>query len=178
MKKLLQEFKAFVNKGSVIDLAVGMIIGSAFTAIVTSLVKYILTPLINWIPGTSNTGALQVILRQAVVDTDGNVITPALIMDFGEVISAIITFLLTAIVLFIIIKIVNKAREVNSMAKDDFEKKMKAKKHGKRGEVQEAAPAPEPQPEPVPVPEPTTNDYLKEIIGLLKEQTSKEEEKK
>ena len=94
---LLQEFKAFINKGNVMDLAVGMIIGSAFTAIVTALVQNILTPLINWIPGAGDTGALQTVLREAVVDEAGNVVTAALILDWGAVISAIITFLCTAI---------------------------------------------------------------------------------
>ena len=111
MKKLLQEFKAFINKGNVMDLAVGMIIGSAFTAIVTALVQNILTPLINWIPGTGDTGALQTVLREAVTDEAGNVVTPALILDWGAVISAIITFLCTAIVLFLIVKLFNKMKE-------------------------------------------------------------------
>lgn len=74
------------------DLAVGMIIGSAFTAIVTALVQNILTPLINWIPGSSETGALQTVLREAVTDDAGNVVTEALILDWGAVISAIVTF--------------------------------------------------------------------------------------
>ena len=77
MKKIINEFKSFISKGNVMDLAVGMIIGSAFTAIVQSLVKYILTPLINWIPGTDGTSALQTVLREAVVDAEGVVITPA-----------------------------------------------------------------------------------------------------
>ena len=115
MKKLLQEFKAFINKGNVMDLAVGMIIGSAFTAIVTALVQNILTPLINWIPGTGDTGALQTVLREAVTDEAGNVVTPALILDWGAVISAIITFLCTAIVLFLIVKLFNKMKEAGSL---------------------------------------------------------------
>ena len=57
MKKLWNEFKTFVSRGNVIDLAVGMIIGAAFTAIVNALVNSILKPLINWIPGAGDTGA-------------------------------------------------------------------------------------------------------------------------
>ena len=57
------------------DLAVGMIVGSAFTAVITALVKNILTPLINAIPGTNETGALQTVLREAVTDSNGNVVT-------------------------------------------------------------------------------------------------------
>ena len=108
MKKFFKEFKTFISRGSVIDLAVGMIIGAAFTAIITAVVTGVLKPLINLIP-IGETG-LQTVLRNAVVDEEGNVLTEALILDWGGVISAIITFLLTAFVLFLIIKAYNKAQ--------------------------------------------------------------------
>ena len=57
MKKFAKEFKQFITRGNVLDMAVGIIVGGAFTAIITSLVNNILTPLINWIPGADNTGA-------------------------------------------------------------------------------------------------------------------------
>ena len=69
--KLLKEFKEFISRGNVMDLAVGMIIGAAFTAIITAVVNGILKPLINLIP-LSETG-LQTVLRPAVVDAEGNV---------------------------------------------------------------------------------------------------------
>ena len=121
MKKLFNEFKKFINRGNVVDLAVGMIIGSAFTAIVNSLVKGILTPLINWIPGADGTGALQTVLRQAVLDAEGNVVTEALILDWGSVISAIITFLCTAAVLFLLVKLFNKIKETGAKVKEKAE---------------------------------------------------------
>ena len=111
MKKLFQDFKKFINRGNVMDLAVGMIIGSAFTAIVTAMVNGILKPLLNCIPGTGETGALQTVLKQAVTDADGNILTEAVVLDWGGVISAIITFLLTAIILFLIVKAFNKMKE-------------------------------------------------------------------
>ena len=120
MNKLLSEFKTFINRGSVMDLAVGMIIGSAFTAIINSLVNSILKPLINWIPGADNTGALQTVLREAVTDADGNIVTEALILDWGAVISAIITFFCTAIVLFLIVKAFNKLKDAGSKIKDEI----------------------------------------------------------
>ena len=61
MKKFFKEFKEFITRGNVLDMAVGIIVGGAFTAIVNSLVKNILTPLINWIPGADGTSALQVV---------------------------------------------------------------------------------------------------------------------
>ena len=107
MKKFFKEFKTFISRGNVMDLAVGMIVGAAFTAIITAIVNGILKPLINLIP-IGKTG-LQTVLRKAVTDADGNILTEALILDWGGVISAIITFILTAFVLFLIIKAYNKA---------------------------------------------------------------------
>ncbi len=170
MKKLLQEFKAFINKGNVMDLAVGMIIGSAFTAIVTALVQNILTPLINWIPGTGDTGALQTVLREAVTDEAGNVVTPALILDWGAVISAIITFLCTAIVLFLIVKLFNKMKEAAEKAKEAA-----AHKDEQAAEEAAEAPAEEAAPEVAPVEEvkPSESEMLlREILEELKKSNS------
>ncbi len=145
MKKLWNEFKTFINKGSVIDLAVGMIIGSAFTAIVNSLVNGILKPLINLIPLSPDGTGLQTVLRAPVVDAGGKVISEALILDWGGVISAIITFFVTALVLFAIIKGINKLKEagetathkITDMAKHEHDKK----NHAKEEVAAESAPA-------------------------------------
>lgn len=120
MKKFWAEFRAFINRGSVMDLAVGMIIGSAFTAIITALVKNILTPLINAIPGSGATGALQTVLREAVIDANGNVVTEALILDWGSVISAIVTFIITALVLFLLVKAFNRIKETGNKLKEEI----------------------------------------------------------
>lgn len=174
MKKLLQEFKAFINKGNVMDLAVGMIIGSAFTAIVTALVQNILTPLINWIPGTGDTGALQTVLREAVTDEAGNVVTPALILDWGAVISAIITFLCTAIVLFLIVKLFNKMKEAGEKAKEAAARKdEQAAEEAAEAPVEEAAPEVAPEPAPVEEVKPSESEMLlREILEELKKSNS------
>ena len=160
MKKLLKEFKDFVSRGNVLDLAVGMIIGAAFTAIITALVTGILKPLINLIP-LSETG-LQTVLREAVV-RDGEVVTEALILDWGAVISAIITFLLTALVLFIIVKSINtaqkKADEAKAKAKRAYEDKLIAE--GK------LPPREEPKADEPEAPKPTTEELLAEIRDIL-----------
>lgn len=174
MKKLLKEFKAFINKGSVMDLAVGMIIGSAFTAIVTALVQNILTPLINSIPGSSETGALQTVLREAVTDDAGNVVTEALILDWGAVISAIVTFLCTAIVLFLIVKAFNKIKESGEKVKEAAAKKINSENAEQPTEQVEAAAAPA----PAPAPEPSqTEILLKEILEVLKTKENDSESK-
>lgn len=174
MKKLLQEFKAFINKGNVMDLAVGMIIGSAFTAIVTALVQNILTPLINWIPGTGDTGALQTVLREAVTDEAGNVVTPALILDWGAVISAIITFLCTAIVLFLIVKLFNKMKEAAEKAKEAAaHKDEQAAEEAAEAPAEEAAPEVAPEVAPVEEVKPSESEMLlREILEELKKSNS------
>lgn len=159
MKKLFKEFKDFISKGNVMDLAVGMIIGAAFTAIITALVNGILKPLINLIP-IGDTG-LQTVLREAVLDEAGNVKVEALILDWGSVISAIITFILTAIVLFIIIKAFNTFKEKAEKAKTGLEGKLKKGKQKEAEVVEEAAP------EVVEEPKPTTEELLQQIIVLL-----------
>ncbi len=190
LKALFNEFKAFINRGNVMDLAVGMIIGSAFTAVVTSLVKNILTPLINWIPGTGNTGALQTVLREAVLDENGQVLTEALIIDWGSVISAVITFLLTALVLFVIVKAFNKlkevGKEVQKEVKTSAEKLVEdAKNKGKNAKVEEEKVEEKAEETPAKVEEkveetpakveeapakaPTTEELLQQIVELLKE---------
>jgi large conductance mechanosensitive channel len=163
MKKFFKEFKEFITRGNVLDTAVGIIIGSAFTAIITAVVTNILTPLINWIPGADGTGALQVVLREAVLDADGNVVTAALIIDFGAVISAIITFLITAFVLFCIVKAVNSMHARNEKIKEQIKKK---REKGETLTAEEEATAPA-EPE---APKVTTEDLLTEIRDLLKSQ--------
>lgn len=186
--KLWQEFKAFINRGSALDLAVGMIIGSAFTAIVNSLVKGILQPLINMIPLGQDGKSLQVVLRDPVIDaTTGAVVKEAVIMDFGAVISAIVTFLLTALVLFLIVKAINKAREIGGKEKARLEQ-LAQKVTKKNGDaetteapaevtVAEEAPA-EPAPVEVAPVEPApdkTQELLSAILDELKAQRADKE---
>lgn len=184
-KGFFQEFKAFITRGNVLDMAVGIIVGGAFTAIITALVNNILNPLLKMIPGTGadGIGALQIILKNAVLDEQGNVLQAAVVLDFGVVISAIITFLLTALVLFTIIKVVNGIHQRAKKAKEEFEAKMAAQEgaESEAQKVEQPAETPaEPAPEPAPAPGPTTEELLAEIRDLLKAQqdsTAKEEKK-
>ncbi len=186
--KLWQEFKAFINRGSVLDLAVGMIIGSAFTAIVNSLVKGILQPLINMIPLGQGGKSLQVVLRDPVIDaTTGAVVKEAVILDFGAVISAIVTFLLTALVLFLIVKAINKAREIGDKEKARLEQLAQkvTKKNGDTetteapaevavAEEAPAAPAPVEVAPVEPAPD-KTQELLSAILDELKAQRADKE---
>lgn len=167
MKKLFKEFKDFISKGNVLDLAVGMIIGAAFTAIITALVTGILKPLINWIPLSEN--GLQTVLRDEELNETGAVVVERLVLDWGAVISAVITFFLTALVLFIIVKAINtaqkKAEEAKEKAKRAYEDKLIAEgKLPPREEPKAEEPAPA---------KPTQEELLEEIRDLLAAQSKK-----
>jgi len=104
-KSFIQEFKDFISRGNVMDLAVGIIIGTAFTAIIKSLVKDIIMPLIGLVLGGVNFTNIQLVLREATATT------PELALTYGTFIQAIIDFLLIAIVVFLIIRSINKLRD-------------------------------------------------------------------
>ena len=97
MKSFIKEFKEFISRGNVMDMAVGIIIGSAFTAIVNSLVESILMPIIGAISGGKSVADMSVMVGNAAI-------------GYGAFIQAIIDFLLIAWVLFMIIKALNKAK--------------------------------------------------------------------
>ncbi len=104
MKKFFADFKKFITRGNVLDLAVGLIIGSAFTAIVKSLVNDILMPIIG-LAGGKAIGEWKFVFSDAVV-VDGVVVEAEHALYYGNFLQAVIDFLLIAFVLFLIIKIV------------------------------------------------------------------------
>lgn len=141
MKKFFEEFKTFISKGNVLDMAVGVIVGGAFGAITSSLVANVITPLLAWIFGTPNTDALNITLRAA----DEAAGTEALVLGLGTFVGAIINFLVIALVLFSVIKAFNKARELSE----------------KKKEEETAAAEPE-------EPKPTTEELLTAILEEMK----------
>lgn len=98
MKALIKEFKEFISRGNVMDMAVGVIIGGAFTAIVNSLVNDLLMPLLSILTGGFDFSALCIALGEG----EG-----AATLNYGSFISAVINFLLIALVIFVIIKAIN-----------------------------------------------------------------------
>ncbi len=138
MKKFLEEFKAFALKGNVMDMAIGVIIGGAFAAITGSLVGDVITPLLAVLFNSPNTDALNITLRAATADSE------AVVLGLGTFVGTIVNFLVIALVLFGVIKAINKAKEL-------------AEKNKKQEEA--AAPA-----------EPSAEEkLLTEIRDLLKE---------
>ncbi|MCM1328175.1 MAG: large-conductance mechanosensitive channel protein MscL [Ruminococcus sp.] len=149
---MIAEFKEFISKGNVVDMAVGVIIGSAFTAIVNSLVADIFTPIIGIIIGGIDFASLS--FKIPDTEIDGKVITQGAELTYGNFIQSIITFLLTAACVFIFVKVINAVRN------GAFLKKKKA---------EEEAKAEEPAPQP---PKPTQEELLAEIRDLLAKQYS------
>lgn len=129
MKKFVEEFKTFISRGNVMDMAVGVIIGGAFSAITTSLINDIIMPILGIFTSSISFAELSLTAGTAVI-------------AYGNFIQAVLNFLIMALVVFCMIKAINR-----------FHRK------------KEEAPAPEPAP-PAPSPE---ERLLAEIRDLLKE---------
>ncbi len=194
MKKIFKEFKQFITRGNVIDLAVGMIIGAAFTAIVTAVVNNIFKPVINMIPLGDLSGA-GLITMLVPKDANGTVVergsalidlTQSVYIDWGAFIMAVINFLLTAIILFIIIKAINSFRDgakqyqITNLEKSEIRElkaqgmsrkqiKAYAEKKAADDAAKAAAEAEANKPE-------TTDDVLKDIRELLRAMQDKRSE--
>lgn len=144
-KGFFKEFKEFIARGNVLDMAVGIIIGGAFTAIVNALCNNILKPIINWILaaifGADSLTGVFTFLRK-VVDAEGVVdLTQSIYIDWGTCINAVINFILTALVLFLILKAVMKVSKMREEAKKALEEAAEKRKAEKAAEAAAAAPA-------------------------------------
>ncbi|MCQ2523825.1 MAG: large-conductance mechanosensitive channel protein MscL [Lachnospiraceae bacterium] len=108
---MFKEFKEFISKGNVLDMAVGVIIGGAFGKIVTSLVNDIFMPLLGAITGGADFSSKKFIINPAVLDEAGNIITEEAAIKYGSFIQNIVDFLLIAICIFLMTKAVAKMQE-------------------------------------------------------------------
>ena len=128
---MFKEFKQFILRGNVMDLAVGVVIATAFTAIVNSLVKDIIMPCVGMLTSGIDFSSLKVVLKTAVLDpATQEILTPEVAIGFGLFINAIIQFVIIAFVIFLVVKGINKARTT-------FEQKLK------KEQAEEAAKEPE-----------------------------------
>ena len=142
MKKFMEEFKTFAMRGNVIDMAVGVVIGGAFGKITTSIVNDIIMPLISMLTGGINFSSWKLVLKQAVLDAQGAVVSEEVAVNFGNTIAVVLDFIIIAFAVFCMVKVLNNL-------------------HRKK----EEAPAEEPAP-----PEPSAEEkLLMEIRDLLKE---------
>ena len=192
MKKFFGEFKKFISRGNVIDLAVGVIIGGAFSAIVTALTNQILMPLINWFlavitGGNGMEGAVTMLQPAYTYAENGEKIIDlanSIFIDWGAFITAVINFLLIAIVLFCIVKAINSVQDGIKKGKERYspltkEEVKELKQQGKtpaeikaaaEQKAQEIAAAEAKAAEEAAANAPKTEQQLlEEIVQLLKE---------
>lgn len=136
MRKFFKEFKAFISKGNVFDLAVGMIIATAFNKIVSSLVNDIIMPLVTWATGAASLKELSLPLRWVWVEgtTPGikDVMNVTLSWNYGSFLQYVIDFLIIAFSVFLMVKIVTvsrkKFKELGETIEEQSSKEMRAEK--------------------------------------------------
>ena len=141
MKKFFNEFKTFISRGNVMDMAIGVVIGAAFGKITTSLVNDVIMPLISRSTGGVDFSAWKWVLKAAEVDETGAETAAEIAVNYGSFIAVVLDFLIIALVLFMVVKAINKLRSI-----------------GKKEE-----PAEEEEPAP------TSEELLTEIRDLLKD---------
>ena len=128
MKGFFEEFKKFITRGNVIDMSVGVIVGGAFTSIVNAMTNNILKPVINWILalilGSDSLSGIYTYLKVVyTLDAEGKTtdvpdLTQSIYIDWGAFINAIINFLIIALVLFTIVKIINFVSDTTQRLND------------------------------------------------------------
>lgn len=106
----IKEFKEFAMKGSLVDIAVAFVMGAAFGKVISSFTDGIVSPLIGLIGGADLSKSVCV-LKDAVMDAGGKVTTEAVVLRWGEFIAAIINFIIVALVMFMVIKAINKMKK-------------------------------------------------------------------
>ena len=144
MKKFFAEFKTFAMRGNVMDMAIGVIIGTAFGKITTSLVNDVFMPLIGLLIGGIDLTQWNILLKPEILDEAGNVAQAAVTLGIGNLLAVILDFIIVAFAMFLLVKAMNKLASLKKK--------------------EEEAPAEEEEPKP------TSEELLTEIRDLLKEQ--------
>ncbi len=194
--KFFSDFKKFIMRGNVVDMAIGVIIAGAFTAIVTALANKIIMPLVNWfllaVTGSNGLDAIYTYLYKAfVLDEFGNPtnvvdLANSIYIDWGAFITAVIDFLLIALILFIILKIAMASQGYMAKKRAELPSKEERKQLKERGVntknikvlIAETKKLREENKTPEPAPKPTQEELLTEILEELKKQNSPKSSKK
>ena len=152
MKNFFGDFKKFIMKGNIVDMAVGVVVGGAFGKIVTSLVNDIITPLISLATGKVMLTDLKWVIKEAVLSEAGEIVKNEVAVTYGNFIQMIIDFLIIALSIFIVLRVMVKAQQkLDSLKKKE----------------EEAAEAPAPE-----APKEDELSVLKEIRDMLKKDES------
>lgn len=182
MKKFFQDFKKFITRGNVIDMAVGVIVGSAFSSIITALTNKILMPLINALLAQGGNGleSAYTFLKRAYTADGAIDLTKSIYIDWGAFITAIINFFLIAFVLFTIIKVVSNTRNFIDGQTKKWPTRAERKELKAQGvdmkntkevlkATEELRESKKPEPEPA---KPTQEELLANILEEIKKQNA------
>ncbi len=154
-KGFFAEFKEFIAKGNVLDMAIGVIIGAAFKAIVTSLVDNIINPLIGLVLNTASLEEAVIVLKKDIKTVDGVLVDESVLLKYGAFVKSIIDFLIVAFCLFCALKVV---MGIKNRAEAVKKKEEEAAAESKPAE---------------PTPDEVTASTLKEILAVLKDSKDK-----
>lgn len=144
-KSFFGEFKEFMMRGNVMDMAIGVVIATAFGAITKALVDKIIMPLVGFLIGGIDLAKWDIVLKPEVLDETGAVVKEAVILGIGSFLVTIIDFIIIAFVIFLVVKAMNKAKEIAEA------------RNKKEEEPKEEEPA-----------KPTTEELLTEILDEIK----------
>ncbi|MBE6783343.1 MAG: large conductance mechanosensitive channel protein MscL [Ruminococcaceae bacterium] len=165
MKNFFKEFKEFITKGNIIDMAVGVVIGGSFGKIVTGLVENIINPFVGLFMNSGDLANWKTVMEEAVLDPKtGEVVTPEVAFMWGAWIQTIIDFIITAFCIFLVLRVIMKVKNKLDAAKIAEEEKKAAEEKAKADAELEAVKARQAQLE-----ESTLNQekLLKDIKDIL-----------
>lgn len=135
-----KDFKAFISRGNVVDMAVGVVVGGSFSKIVTGLVNNIINPAVNLVMKKGGLDSIKTIITDAVIDEAGKIVTPEVAILWGTWLQTILDFLITAFCVFVMVRIITKIRNGLEYKKIEEEKE-KAEEAKKKAEAEKAAAA-------------------------------------
>ena len=183
MKKFFNDFKKFIARGNILDMAVGVVVGGAFGKIVTSLVNDIIMPLVSLAMGGASVADWKWVIKEATYNADGILLTAETALRYGNFIQLIIDFLIVAFCIFLVLRFMMKAQNMRrewTLTKAEIKvlrkqgksfKEIEAIDEAKKAEIkaaEEAEKAAQPAPE-------TVESLLKDIKALLADKKDKTE---
>ena len=138
-RKFMEDFRKFIARGNVVDLAVAVVIGAAFNKIVTQFVASLITPILSLILGGLNMNDWKIVLRDAVLAADGTVEKAEIAITYGALLSVIIDFLITALCVFIIARTYNKIKKQLDQEREKIVARLREDEIAKKAEEEAAA---------------------------------------
>lgn len=141
MSAFWSDFKKFISKGNILDMSVGVVVGGAFGKITASLVSDIIMPLISLVVGGLDVTDWKIVLKEAVLNADGSVATAETALRYGSFIQTILDFIIIALSIFVVLRVIMRAKNRMHEAEEKAAAEAKAKADAKAKEAEEKAKA-------------------------------------